>query len=212
MKASTWSFILLFLSVLSVGTYAQETESLLNIPTDFRFNGFAEVDVKYTNLIDENATYLGIKGGTAINNMLGLGVTAGGFVTENHFSQAPVNGVELNQMTALMGYTGIFVEYIAMSDKKVHFTVPVSVGPGLIAVFEQEEIAGQPGIFNEDMLEYTGFLVVEPAINIEINIIKEIKLIVGGGYRWVSGASLDTLTDDDLSGFNLNLGLRLASY
>ncbi len=212
MKTSIWSIILFFLSVLLVDTNAQETESLINIPTDFRFNGFAEVQTKYSNLIDENATYVGFKGGTAINSVLGLGVTAGGFVTENHFSHTPVDGADLNQLTALMGYTGFFVEYIALADKKIHFTIPVSVGPGLIAIFEQEPIADQSGVYNEDMLEYTGFLVLEPAINMEINIIKEVKFIVGGGYRWVTGTSLDILTDDDLSGFNVNIGLRLASY
>lgn len=198
-----------FLFALCLDGKSQDTEYLIPLNTNFTFNGYGSVEFKRGNLVDEGASFLGLKGGAVINNKIGFGITAGAFLSENNFSSLGTS-VEMTQLTPAMGYGGVFIEYIGLSSKKIHFSVPITMGPGVIALFEQTEVTSN--VEDEDLVEFSPFFVLEPGANLEINLLKEVKLCIGGSYRLVAASGLDRLNDSDLSDFMFNIGIKIGSY
>lgn len=76
-----------------------------------------------------------------------------------------------------LGMGGFEFEYVALSDKVVHFTVGAMVGGGGISY--------QDLYLNTEMTD--AVFVGRPAANVELNIVKWIRLDIGGGYRYVTG-------------------------
>jgi hypothetical protein len=54
--------------------------------------------------------------------------------------------------------------------------------------------------------------VVEPGAGVALNVSKKIRLSATGSYRFVSGASLSGLGDEDLSGPALSLSLDFGRW
>jgi len=59
------------------------------------------------------------------------------------------------------------------------------------------------------------FFLMEPGINLELNISRNVMLVAGVSYRWVTGmdensenVSITHVTNEDLSGINFNIGVK----
>ncbi len=207
----TLSFTIQFLFLFCFSSLAQDTEYLIPVNTDFTFKGYGGIEIKRGNLIEESSTFLSLKGGAVINNKVGFGLTAGAFLSDNNFpGVGSTESTSDVQLSPAIGYGGIFVEYIALSSKKIHFSVPVTIGPGIIALSEELEIS--PGVEDEDLVEFSPFFVIEPGINLEVNLLKEVKFCIGGCYRLVSASDLGRVSDSDLSDFMFNIGLKIGNY
>lgn len=154
-------------------------------------------------------TFLGMKMGVIANDKVGMGMEVGGFVTKDIFEGTGGDG-ESTLLKYAMGYGGFVGEYIAMMNKKVHLTFPVLFGLGLGMLMDEDLVAEDVG--NENLVEGTMFLVIEPSINLEFNITKEIQLYIGPSYRIVSGSAFDRLSDKELSGMGINFGLKVGSF
>jgi hypothetical protein len=80
-----------------------------------------------------------------------------------------------------LGMGGFEFEYVAFSDKVVHFTVGALVGAG--------------GVTFQDLprdVETTDMVFVgKPAASVELNLVKWLRLDLGGGYRYVTGVDAD---------------------
>ena len=65
----------------------------------------------------------------------------------------------------------------------------------------------------------TSFYFVEPGLNLEMNLRKDIRLVTGLSYRSAFGLDEDSphvsktqVTNDELGGFDLNIGLKIGMY
>lgn len=74
-------------------------------------------------------------------------------------------------------WAGGFLEYTLKAGKKAHFTFPLLIGA---AELELDQESGSQHSFGE-----ANFLMVEPAALLELNLLKNIRFHVGGGYRIV---------------------------
>jgi hypothetical protein len=211
MKNFSLSLLLLsFIQVIQSQPISYEPiEHLIPKESKVKWGGFAAAEFKASQLIDETSTYIGIKGGATINRYLAFGLAGGGFLKSSSFTGIGSREEE-STLKSSIGYGGLFVEYIGFSHRKVHFTVPVVVGPGAIAIFDQHEVP--PGVYDEDLVEAALFMVLEPGLNLELNLTREVRFFVGGTYRLVSSANLDRLSDKDLSGFGFNAGIKIGGF
>ncbi len=69
-----------------------------------------------------------------------------------------------------MGYGGVILEYIAPSNNLIHFFGNVLIGAGSEGQGAEQE-----------------FFVVEPAVHLELNVTKNVRVGMGGSYRYISG-------------------------
>jgi len=98
---------------------------------------------------------------------------------------------------------GIRFEYTLWPKEKVHLTIPLSIGVGRLKIIENTTrlLEGNPS-----------FSFAEPGLMLEINILKYAKLGIGTSYRYMSHLYYNSLTANDLKGFNAVASVKFGMF
>jgi hypothetical protein len=131
-------------------------------------------------IMDEIGFFIGGKGGWIINHRFVLG--AKGYILLN-----PVDHPGLQNIHVGFGCGGLLLEYICNSDKLWHLSI--------------ENMIGVAGVYNDisessqahDPIDYTGEsgFIMEPGINIHLNVMENFRISSGLSYRWITGLDYD---------------------
>lgn len=164
-------------------------------------------------IMGETGYFAGLQGGWIINDRFVVG--GKGYMLVN-----PVEVEGLQNIHVGFGYGGLLLEYIFASNQLVHVTV--------------ESVIGVGGVYNDvrnyatyhDPLDYTGdaCFVMEPGVNLELNVIKQFRIGVGVSYRYVNGIDYDAgkssvsrvdydlISDSDLSGISAQIVFKFGDF
>jgi hypothetical protein len=168
--------------------------------------GYGALSMMYSNIGGENALVLGAHGSWVINHGFALGLGGNGFINEAHFDAT------LNENVCLAGgYGGLIFEPIIAPRFPVHLSIPILLGIGGVAysVTDYESFDYSGASYVED----TGvFLVAEPGIEVELNLLKYFRLALGGYYRYTSDMSLMNTEKDALNGLSFGLALKFGRF
>ena len=165
---------------------------------DSKITGYGSIDSKFTRLNEKDAVIIGAHGGVIFNSYFYFGLGAYGLVTNHQLEGSLPN--ESLQMH--MGYTGLMMGFNVLPSKVVHFGIPLFVGVGNIELERQN-------VF----MENSAFLVFEPALQLEVNVVRFMKVGLGAGYRMVSNTNLQAdISDDDLSYWTGNFSLVFGKF
>jgi hypothetical protein len=216
--------LLLVLSVTLVG--AQNTDEEEEFGTIFGNNfssgGYGAPELKMGPVNNENSLFMGGRGGWIIGHKFVIGGGGFGLVTKNTFMEDPANkpsGLPADSTRSIkidMGYGGVLLEYIVLPKKAIHLSIPVLIGAGGTSL-GAETYVNQGNDYSEewatyDFIESSGFFVLEPGLYLELNMTRFFRLTFGGTYRYISGASLQRLSNSDLSGYTVNLALKFGGF
>ncbi|HAF28755.1 MAG TPA: hypothetical protein DCG75_06875 [Bacteroidales bacterium] len=169
--------------------------------------GYIAPELKMGYVHEDASLLLGAKLGMTFNNKFTLGVAGYGLTNNSNFD---INRTGTPESARIgMGYGGLALEYTLFSDKKIHFSIPVVVGVAGIYVYEDDG-----DYFNStyDEIENSAALVVEPGINIELNLFKFFRIDLGASYRLVSQTDLVYLQDEDLSDLTINATFKFGFF
>ncbi|MEZ5084408.1 MAG: hypothetical protein R2750_13325 [Bacteroidales bacterium] len=186
--------------------------------------GYGAPEFKFGKVNDQFALLLGGKGGWVINHRFTIGGGGYGMTTNNTFNYIEdLQDIDGNpvpdssrRLDLGMGYGGIFFEYVLNPKKAFHLTFPLFIGAGGAQLGVKSEL--DPSVPNYqdyttyEYVESSGFFVLEPGMNIELNMSKFFRLNVGASYRYISATDLQRLSGSDLSGFSFNLGLKFGKF
>jgi len=216
------SFILLAL-FLQAG-FAQETEDgmkTLFSGKKMKFSGgFINPELKGTiiNPGDGKDGYgflMGGRLGFIFNEKYSIGLGGYGLVTEH----TTPNGTDIldpnydPDAKIGFGYGGLIFEYTLFGNKMIHFTIPVLVGGGVASLYKDVVIDEEEWTWDDfTNYENSGFFVVEPGVNIEVNVTKFMRFDLGASYRLVQFVEMDNLTNDDLSNIAVNASLKFGIF
>jgi len=166
-------------------------------------------------MYEETGFFAGGQGGWIINHRLILG--AKGYILVN-----PVEIEDLQNIVVGFACGGVILEYVIASNKLLHFDIESMIGFG--------------GVYNDvkdytkyhDPIDYTGdaCFVLEPGINLMLNVVKNFRIGIGVTYRYVDGINYDAgapyrtatgedykhITDADLSGVSAKITLKFGSF
>lgn len=152
------------------------------IPSDnFTSGGFGAPVIKVGSVDGTTGVFAGGRGGWVINRTFVIGGGGYGWTSGMH----DLNSFERDTSVAF-GYGGLELEYLIASDEVVHATVMTLIGAGGFTVFERYGRSGAMDWDNNNLYSTPTF-VIEPAANVEVNILKWMRLAVGVGYRFVTG-------------------------
>lgn len=167
--------------------------------------GFGALDIKMTDVISKRAMIAGAYGGVIVNKQIMLGLGGYGFATNVDISSNATEDIDLEG-----GYGGLMLGLIIAPREIVHVTLPLFVGAGTFhRVDERFEFAQQ---ITDVTLESSSFAVIEPGLQLEVNISKSVRLNFGASYRYIQGTSLSTIRDKDLSDFAGNVTLKVGKF
>jgi len=224
MKTKTVKRKVATLFAIAIGTTSilSQTDSIQTIFQSARVSEhfFAEPEFKthvYSGRFSESASLLiGGKLGWVFNShfifsFCGYGKTTPTTYYGPYTYKDKVTGQEVNvaqqEMRTGYGYGGIALGVILNPYKAVH----VNFGSVFAGGSSNEYIIQDNGSHGTTFGS-PGFFIIEPNLNVEMNLTKRMRFEVGIGYRHIFADYFKSLSSADLSGLSFNMGLKLGSF
>lgn len=161
--------------------------------------GYSEIDAK-------DAWHIFGKLGWVIDHKITLGIAGYGFgndmLSSSWYSE---------EQYLVGGYGGLFIEPVIASRFPVHVSFPVLFGVGGIAGYEHNEYN-----WEEDDYNYSNngdsFWIIEPGMDIELNVFRCLRISGGVSYRHTSNIMLESFDNRVVSGLSTNFTIKLGVF
>lgn len=176
--------------------------------------GYGAVTVGYTRLDNKDAILVGGRGGWIIDHSFTLGLAGYGIVSDLKYNDIFIDHYGNYIKTNLAGgYGGLLLEPIIMPRFPVHIAVPVIIGAGGIAYIDNYwNDDWNHDDNNNNVYDSDAYFVFEPGVEIEMNIVKFMRIGIGASYRYTSDIELQDTDKDILRGFNYGLSLKFGKF
>ncbi len=204
--------ILLFVFMIGISLAAQdkgddkEYKSLFG-SDKITHGGYAGLVFRYSKINNEDGILLGARGGWIINHGISIGLGGYGFVNNINYMGADESGMPYEyELTG--GYAGLVIEPIIGAKWPVHIAVPILIGGGGVSDNDWDD-SWDPGPFDGNS---EGFFVVEPGIEIELNMVKFLRLAIGGYYRFTTDVNLISVESNVMNGFSGGITLKFGKF
>jgi hypothetical protein len=147
--------------------------------------GYGAFSVRYFDLDKRDGIMLGGRGGIIVGHGISFGLTGTGFLTQSIYD--PLLGED-----AMLagGYGGIYIEPILFPRSPVHLSFPITFGGGGIGYNTTHYDDDNRYDWDDDYIGGAGFLLVEPGVEVEFNVMKYFRLALGASYKFTSDFNL----------------------
>jgi hypothetical protein len=186
---------LLCLSAVASAQEPDSTKSLFG--SNVNVSEIWTPEVKINSIQGDVGTLIGFYGGAVFNQSILLGISG---------------GLNLSHPRVNYGYFGAIGQYIYKPTNLWHWSGQLLVAYGTTKDYEDPKSGLLDNFWN---ISGAGFFLMEPGINLELNLSKRLTLVTGISYRYVTGldesdenVQITHVTNEDLSGINFNLGLK----
>jgi len=187
------------LMLFSAVTSAQEQDSTQTLfKSGIRVTELWTPEVKINSIQDDIGTLIGFYGGALINRSFLVGISG---------------GVNLGHPRVNYGYFGGIGQFIYKPENLLHGSGQLLLACGSTKDYENPK----SGLF-DNFWNISGahFFMMEPGLNIELNLSNGLTLVTGVSYRYVTGLNesdddvqITNVTNKDLCGINFNIGLKI---
>ena len=190
--------IILLVVLLSYPVMAQEKTLFSG---KMESGGYGGLLCKIGQINGKTGIFMGGQGGWIINHRFVLGAKGYGMINEPE-----VEG--LQNIKLEFGCWGALLEYIIASDKLLHLNIYSMIGAGGVryAVIDYKD-AHSDFDHSDD-----GFFVLEPGIDLILNVHKNFRIGAGITYRYVNGVEYESLSNSDLSGVSARVVLKFGVF
>jgi hypothetical protein len=212
MKRSVLLPVIIALATTLKG-YAQDSMQTL-----FHFSPVSHVGIyvapefQYGQLRNDNTGFAGGSVMIILNKKFAIGAT-GLQNTDRSFSPSGISPLYLHSRLG-----GLKIEYTVMPNRPVHISFPLLIGAGSANADSAYHYTGYDA---DSILQHTHFhnqnnnvfLVVQPGIVVETNLLRYVKLYAGAYYRFsIATDNLNTLPASTLQGFSVAVGLKVGFF
>lgn len=110
------------------------------------------------------------------------------------------------------GYGGFFIEPVFAPHFPVHLSFPLMIGAGGVLFTEE---------YSDDYWEYQSgrystesspFVIVEPGVELEVNLVRYIRFTLGASYRFTNAIQMDAGREHLLNGMTINGGIKMGVF
>ena len=202
--------LLIFLGLGFLLAFGQENHDDDQISTIFskshKNGGYGALSLNYTQIDGKDAFLMGARGSWIIDHSFAIGLGGCGFINELNHHNWRNNNTE-NDLAG--GYGGLYLEPILAPRLPVHISVPVLLGVGGISKINNSQFWDNWENYND---ENDVYLVFEPAIEIEFNMTRHMRLAGSLSYRFTSDIELANVNPDVLEGTNIGIALKFGRF
>ncbi len=159
-------------------------------------SGIGGVMIDFYDVNGESAVSVGGGGAVLVNDRFYFGGYGTGVANSPKFS------LEGNPDAIFkLGHGGLWMGAIIKPESLVHLALSSRFGWGGLTLED-----GQEELLSENIF------VVNPQLDIELNVARWLRLSVGAGYRLVSGIDSNLIEKSDFNGYNINLGFHFGWF
>jgi len=188
-----------------------------NVETIFnghkKSGGYGAISNKFTSINGEFANMVELYGGWFINQKLLIGA---GFTGSTNFIEVPESFSSMPglPMSYQYGQVGLVTDYIIASNKAVHVGFHVTTGAGFTCQYYRPSSWSDYDSYDDYDYDYdeSWSFVIEPGIQLELNVLKWMRFSPGVSYRFTDGSTGKGLSDKDLSGASVNVTLKFGGF
>jgi len=168
--------------------------------------GYGSFSVGYSEIDNKDALTMGARGAWVIGHWFALGFAGNGFLNDYHFDPGSSRNVNLSG-----GYGGLLMEPILLPRFPIHISLPVVIGVGGLAYTTSNAYTDwfEPNYYTEDA---TSFVIVEPGVELEFNVVRFFRVAVGAYYRYTSNITLMNTPGDVLNGYSGAVTLKFGKF
>jgi hypothetical protein len=200
--------LMIFLGLVVLLASAQDNKDNDQISTIFsksRSNGgYGALSFGYSQIDGKDAFVMGTRGSWIIDHSFAIGFGGCGFINDVNYHNWQNN--ELSDNLA-GGYGGLYLEPILAPKLPVHISVPVLFGIGGISRVQDN---WDNWIYDDSQNDV--FLVFEPAVELEFNLTRHLRLAGSVGYRFTSKVEMADTNPDILEGTNIGLVVKFGKF
>jgi hypothetical protein len=206
-------FILLFIVIMAMpfALNAQQ-ETLLDGKSGIESGFFCGPEFKFSKIGNDFAYLSGIRAALIIDHRVTLGLAGYWLESDLETTVTRTNYIpETNKETPVTGatytigveYGGIDLGYVFLPEQPLFLALNTLVGIG--EVTSADTLMGTA--------EDDEFFIVEPGINVGVNVASWFRVLVGASYRWVDGVQgVPGVRNNDLSGLSGTIMLKFGWF
>jgi Outer membrane protein beta-barrel domain len=202
--------LLLLLTIYSVR--AQEIQTLFKHSR--ASGGYGALSNKFTHINGQYANLAEIYGGWFINKKFMIGV--GAAASTNNLEVPLEHSTDPTQrMSWQYGQFGLATEYVFWSNRIVHVNVGLFSGAGFTVQYERKMDDWDDwddDNFDDVDHDENFFFVMEPGVQVEVNVLRWMRFSPGVSYRKAFGSDGIGLKDNDLSDWSYNVTLKFGKF
>ena len=207
--------LVILLIASCIPAFAQE-EQKKNSEIQTLFGGdmaagfYGSFDMKVSSFAGNSGLMTGGKGGWIIDHKFVIGGGGFGLSTNPRYNLSSLQNQD-SFAGLKLGYGGLLLEYILWPVKPVHIAFPLLIAAGEVNVSESEN-SYYSGFYNGNLLERSSVFIVEPGVDLELNLLKFFRFGVGLSYRYAYGTNLVNFSDNDLSNLSMNFIFKFGYF
>lgn len=202
-------FFLVFVACIIAHAFAaaQEIQTVFKGPG--HSGGYGAITNKFTSIRGDFANIAGIYGGWYLDKTFFIGLGAAG-LTNDIRVPAEYSLRPNRDMSYLYAQAGLVNEWVIASDRVVHAAFNLFAGGGFTAQYERYN--WDEASFEDEVLDENTFFVIEPGVQVEVNLFKWMRFCPGVSYRQTFGSEARGLRDEDLSNISYNATLKFGKF
>jgi hypothetical protein len=166
------------------GTQDNSNEIRTLMSRDNAMGGYASLTMQYARIDKRDAYLFGFRGGALMGHVMTLGIGGYGFFNDVHYDDV----LDLDLRLA-GGYGGFFFEPILMPKMPVHISFPILIGAGGVAVVSSNDNNWWNDNYKKQASD--AFMVIQPGIEVEMNVTRFFRFCVGGYYRYTTDINIE---------------------
>ena len=172
------------------------------------FGGHLPIDAKEAKINNKSDFLVVAELVFTLNYSLNVGAAGYGTPTRVYY-QPSLEFTPKDDLFLEMDHGGFFVELASFVEKLVDLNLPVIIGEGWAAVSNVDYFPNDDDYDSFYLSNESLFFMVEPGVNLELNLARNMRFTLGGSYRFVSGSDMENVSDDDLEALALGTGIRV---
>lgn len=173
--------------------------------------GYFGLSVGYTQINGKDVMTLGGRAGWLIDHHVTVGLAGKAFMNtifiEGDFNNAPEGGLYMSG-----GYGGFFIEPIIAPNFPIHVSFPVMIGGGGLVLNDHSWHDYDWEYDYYEPYDWDSFFVVEPGVDIELNVVKFLRIAFGASYRITSNLHISEVPKDMMNGFNADVTFKFGKF
>ncbi len=195
--------------VLVIGVTAGWAEETL-FPREFTSGYFGGPHLSVSEIGDEVGLIGGVKGGWIINHRAVLGAGVQMLINDVAFrTSVPESaGITDTTLSVMLVYGGAEFTYVNSPHRLFHYNASLLIGAGAIGYKDFDcSLCGEDSNLNTDI-----FFVMEPGLDVVVNVSSMVRVALGFTYRYVYDVELEGVENKDLTGASGRLTVKIGRF
>lgn len=173
--------------------------------------GYGALSFAWTEIEQKSAFLIGARGSWVIDHSFAIGLGGCGFINNLDHHDWMDNAWNNSFDNSLAGgYGGIYLEPIIGPRLPVHLSFPILIGAGGIARVANEDYWNNRWMYDNNHED--AFFIVEPAIELEFNMTRFMRMAGTLSYRFTSDIRMENTDPELLRGLSAGLIFKFGKF